>query len=152
MPQYSGVAPTREATAQYSYTFAGWTPEIVAVTGEAIYIATFDSIVNKYLITFLDEDGTELCAQEWEYGAIPSCTEPTKADDEQYTYMFAGWTPEIVAVIGEATYSATYTATKKPEGFEDVTSESTPHKVMINGQIYILRGDKVYTTTGQQVK
>ena len=104
------------------------------------------------MITFLDEDGTELCAQEWEYGSMPSCTEPTKADDEQYTYAFAGWTPTVAAVTGEATYTATYTATEKPEGFEDVNAEPAPQKVMIDGQILILRGEKVYTLQGQEVR
>ena len=144
--------PVKESTAQYTYTFAGWTPEIVAVTGDATYMATFDAVVRKYMITFMDEDGTELCAQEWEYGATPSCAEPTKADDEQYTYTFAGWSPEVVAVTGEATYTATYTAKDKHEDFENVSTEPVPRKVMIDGQIYILRGDRVYTLQGQEVR
>jgi len=149
MPVYNGLMPTKLADAQYCYTFTGWTPEVVAVTGDATYTATFSSLLRKYMITFLDEDGTELCAQEWEYGSMPSCTEPTKADDEQYTYAFAGWTPTVAAVTGEATYTATYTATEKPEGFEDVNAEPAPQKVMIDGTIYILRGDKTYTLQGQ---
>ena len=47
---------------------------------------------------------------------------------------------------------ATYTATEKPEGFEDVNAEPAPQKVMIDGTIFILRGEKVYTLTGQEVK
>ena len=125
---------------------------MVAVTGEATYTATFDAVVRKYLITFLDEDGTELCAQEWRYGTMPSCEEPTKADDEQYTYTFAGWTPEIVAVSGEATYTASYTAKLKGEGIDNVGIDIPVQKIFRDGQILILRGDKVYTLQGQVVE
>ena len=152
MPRYFGSTPDRSDNNQYTYAFAGWTPELAAATEDAIYTATFSSTLREYMITFLDEDSTVLSAREWEYGTTPSCAEPTKADDEQYTYTFAGWTPEVVAVNGEATYTATYSKKDKHEGFENVSSESAPQKILINGTIYILRGDRVYTLQVQEVK
>ena len=38
------------------------------------------------------------------------------------------------------------------EAIEDVSTSMMPHKVINNGQIYILRGDKTYTITGTEVK
>lgn len=39
------------------------------------------------------------------------------------------------------------------EGIEDIhTDSSIPHKIIIDGQVYILRGDKIYTLQGQEVK
>jgi hypothetical protein len=41
---------------------------------------------------------------------------------------------------------------KKAEGFENIDASVKAVKVLQNGQIFILRGDKVYTVTGQPVK
>ena len=39
------------------------------------------------------------------------------------------------------------------EGVDEVsTNDIAPQKVIIDGQIYILRGEKVYTLQGQEVK
>ena len=113
IPTYNGVLPTKPATDQYNYIFAGWTPEVTSVTGDATYTATFSENVNTYTITFQNYDGAELQTSSVEYGATPSYDgeTPTKAADAQYTYTFKGWTPEIVEATQDAVYTATYTAT-----------------------------------------
>lgn len=39
-----------------------------------------------------------------------------------------------------------------PTAVENITDTTAPRKILINDQIYILRGEKVYTVTGQEVK
>jgi uncharacterized repeat protein (TIGR02543 family) len=149
--------PIKEATAEWTYTFTGWDAEIVAVTGEATYKATFSATKRSYVITFEDEDGTELSAMAWEYGVMPECEEPTKDADDEYTYTFIGWTPAVEIVTGEATYIATYEATPKPHdptGIGDVQGDKVQcTKVLIDDHIYIIRPDgMMYDLRGQRVQ
>ena len=49
-------------------------------------------------------------------------------------------------------YSIYGTFYYSPQGIESVHSTSVPQKVLQNGQLYILRGETVYTITGQEVR
>jgi hypothetical protein len=109
-PSYSGT-PTRPADAQYSYVFSGWSPTLAPVTNNATYTAQYSSSVNQYTVIFANWDGSELQNSLWDYGATPSYSgTPTKAGDAQYSYTFSGWSPAITAVTGNATYTAQYSS------------------------------------------
>ena len=143
----------KPGNAQYSYVFTGWTPELTELTGEAIYTATFEKRENIYTIIFLDEDNSELDRTEVVYGQMPSTSVvPTKEDDEEYTYTFAGWSPQLKRVTGDATYRATYKATAKTEGINNAEVGETATKVIIDNQIFIRRGGNIYTIDGQRVQ
>ncbi len=112
-PVYSGT-PVKESTPQYSYVFAGWTPEISEVTEEVIYTATYNAVLNKYTVVFKNYDGTVLQESACDYGSIPSCSiTPVKPSDEKYDYVFKGWNPTVNPVTGDAEYTAAFTAVKR---------------------------------------
>ena len=111
-PSYNGTDPTKPADAQYTYTFVGWEPEVVAVVGDATYTAKFDSAKNSYTVTWLNEDGSEIDHETLEYGATPTHTDMDKEVTAEWTYTFAGWEPEIVPVVDDATYTAKFDSTK----------------------------------------
>ena len=113
MPKYTGDTPIKTATAQYTYLFKGWTPELVKVTEKANYIAVFDSVVNKYVVTFVN-GGETLQTDSLLYGEVPKYkgnSSPAKASTEQYDYTFKGWSPTITSVAGATTYTAVFDST-----------------------------------------
>ena len=124
-PSYDGETPTKEATAQYTYTFDEWDPTPVAVSGDATYSASFTETLRSYTITFKNGE-TTLQTGSVDYGVTPEYTgeTPTKDPDAEYTYEFSGWSPTIASVTEDATYNAQFTAT--PISTETTDEPSTP--------------------------
>ena len=88
------IAEKFEDTAQYTYTFTGWSSDSGTVTAEATIIANFNRVTNSYTVTFYDENKiTVLDTLTDEYGTsiVYSGEEPTKSVDNTYTYTFECW-------------------------------------------------------------
>ena len=49
-PNYDGATPRKARTAQHTYTFTTWSPEIRAVDGDQEYTAQFTATVNEYTV------------------------------------------------------------------------------------------------------
>ena len=107
MPSFMGL-PSREGTAQYSYIFAGWTPEVEIVTGDKTYTAVFEQVVNTYTITW--KIGDEADTDIYQYGEIPEFDGALFSEfvDESHCYVFTNWDKEIVAVTQDVTYVASF--------------------------------------------
>ncbi len=106
--------PTKQATAEYTYTFDGWTNgtkdeegnlivygttanPLPPVTGDVTYLAHFAATINKYTITWLNGDGGIYTnATEVKYGTVPTMPTipagygPNKTDTVKYKYTFNG--------------------------------------------------------------
>ena len=121
--------PTKAATAEYTYTFAGWYTaaeggekvEDFTVKGNATYYGRFTATKNRYEIKFVDGDGNQVDAtQTVEYGTVATApATATKAATDKYTYAFDGWYTAAeggekvtdFTVKGAATYYAHFTST-----------------------------------------
>ena len=66
-----------------------------------------------HTITWKLDENTVIDTTEVEDGEAPTHADPTKAEDDDYTYTFTGWTPEVVAATADATYTATFTQAPK---------------------------------------
>ena len=108
-----------------------------------------------YTVRFLNYDGSLLQKTQVPEGEIPvyNGQEPTRPDDEEYSYEFTGWMPEVVATTTNVDYIAQFRAIVK-DGVSDIpaSGNSAPRKVLIDGQIFIVRGEKLYNLIGQEVK
>ena len=116
---FNSATPTKKSTAQYTYTFDGWSTSAggavaalpATVSGDATFYAHFAATTNTYTITWLRDDGSLIDRTEVAYGVVPTHADPTKAATAEYTYTFTGWDVNPVAVTGIATYTAQFSST-----------------------------------------
>ena len=117
IPTYDGATPTKAATPEYTYTFAGWDAEVVATGKEdVVYTATYTATKNKYTVTWKNYDGSNLEVDEnVEYGATPTYdgTDPTKPSSNTEVFSFIGWSPAVSSVIGDVSYTAQFSTSTR---------------------------------------
>lgn len=129
VPAYEGNAPSRAATAEFTYTFAGWKgadgvilDAFPAVTAHTEYTAAYNAVKNQYAVRFVCE-GVTLEEKTLEYGSAVEYRgeEPQKAATAEYTFLFDGWTDgtnsyakdEALPVLtGETEYTAVFKTDK----------------------------------------
>jgi len=87
--------PSKSATDQYSFTFAGWDgySEGMTISGDINFKPVYTPVLNRYTYTFLDGDGTVIKSGSLPYGQViplPDVT-PTRNKGSQYSYVFEKW-------------------------------------------------------------
>lgn len=96
-----GSMPTPiNAGIRTGYTFDGWSPEIAAATGTATYTAQWKA--NTYDITWDANGGNGGGTNQCDHDQMPT---PISAGTRE-GYDFVGWSPEVTAATGSATYTA----------------------------------------------
>ena len=158
------VSPTRASDEEFSYEFIDWSSNEYSayhfdldtpITGDITLYACYVSHRISYQVTFDTNGGTSVDSQSVEYGkkaTLPS--EPTKAEDDNYTYEFVGWYKDSACtqafdfdndtITAATTIYAKWTATPKvapePDKFL-VTFESNggssvaPQQISENGYV-----------------
>lgn len=115
IPTYNGATPTKAADAQYSYNFSGWSPAVTEVMADVTYSAVFTEVTNSYKVVWKNGDAILETDTNVPYGTMPAYNgaTPTKASNEQYSYTFSGWSPEVSVVTGDVTYQAQFTSSTR---------------------------------------
>lgn len=125
IPDFSTVDTSKDADAQYTYTFTGWSPALVSVTGEATYTAQYSKTLNSYTVIWKYEtdetSGEKTVISTYNYGEMPvfnNGVNPEKTSSTGKYYRFIGWTDEngydVSVVTGDAVYTAQFTEVEAP--------------------------------------
>ena len=109
-PTYNGATPSQSATAQYTYTFSGWSPAVNPISGAVSYYAQFSAAVNSYPVTFVNYNGATLSTQSIAYGN--GATAPTVPARTGYT--FTGWNTAFNNITGPLTVTAQFVINSYP--------------------------------------
>ncbi|HCA05340.1 MAG TPA: hypothetical protein DEO32_05525 [Ruminococcaceae bacterium] len=81
---------------------------VLEVDGSTVTLGGYPN-PEKYTVTWENWDGTNLKTETVEEGTIPAYDgTPEKERDDEYTYTFSGWTPEVLPVRGNVTYTAQF--------------------------------------------
>ncbi len=111
---YDGETPTKAETAQYTYSFVGWSETAESstadsgvlenITADKSVYAAFEPVEKTFTVTFYSGESVMYTAHNVAYNgtAVYGGTTPTKEDTEQYTYSFAGWNADSSASAADA--------------------------------------------------
>ena len=117
---YGSSNPTKVSTAQYSYSFTGWSliaggaanaNALKAVMSDRNVYAAFTSTVRKYTVRFYNGTTLAQTVSEVPYGSNASYTgdTPAKTDVEKpEDYEFTGWNPSPNGITGNTDCYAQY--------------------------------------------
>lgn len=99
-PTYGGVTPTKDSTAQYDYTFSGWSPAVGAVYSNTTYTAQFTETLREYevVVTCSEEpDSKQVCTVlgggKYKFGDVVTL----QAVDIPPLHGFIGWLHRVGA-------------------------------------------------------
>lgn len=121
------TATASTKTAQYTYTFTGWTinnqpiPENYTINEPVTITANFKRVANQYTVTWNADGGTiqdtGYTSGKQDWGTrINAPANVVKAPDSSFSYAFTGWQDAAgnaptttTTVTGDVTYTAQYT-------------------------------------------
>jgi len=116
---YEGSTPIRLSTAQYSYSFAGWSTTInggvndnalVNITADRNVYAAYTATVRTYTVYWYNGNTLLETNKNVPYGTIPTYngSDPVYTGEDSDDYEWNGWNPTVGAITGNTTYVAVF--------------------------------------------
>ena len=155
-----GTTATLTATADEHYHFTQWNdgntdnPRTISVEGDATYTAEFAIDQHTITVSCAPQQGNVTGAGMYDYGTSVTLTATANAG-----YRFEQWSngvkdnPYLFTATEDLTIEAQFVS-DPATAVENVSADgdTAVRKVFRDGQVYILRNGKTYTTTGVEVK
>ena len=114
---YSGSTPTKASTAQYTYSFAGWSKKpggaadstaLKAVTADRQVYAAFTATVRRYTVYFYNGSTLLQTVNNVAYGGSATYTGITPVSPEDSSLTFLGWQPTGKNITGNTSCYAQF--------------------------------------------
>lgn len=116
---YSGSTPTKTSTAQYTYSFAGWSKKpggatdstaLQAVTADRSVYAAFTATVRKYTVRFYNGSTLLQTITNVAYGGSATYIgdTPVSTEGSAEDYPFEGWVPTGKNITGDTSCYAQF--------------------------------------------
>ncbi|MCQ2106841.1 MAG: BspA family leucine-rich repeat surface protein [Fibrobacter sp.] len=148
--------PEKEGTPKYTYTFASWSPEVVAAEADAEYTPLYTESINKYKVTFLDFDSATVISEfELDYGSIvEEPDDPSRKSTKDFSYSFKEWSPEVAFFLTEdVVYYAVYDSIETNTTFVVHNAAMSKLNVHVSGhelQVWNYTANSRYTLMDMQ--
>ena len=130
------------------YTFTGWDPaDFSYITSDLTVTATYS--IKTYTVTFVDWDEKVLKTQTVDWNTAATAPE----DPEREGYTFTGWDPaDFSHVTSDLTVTAQYKENPGTGIGESTMYNVQGTKVLRDGRLYIIVGDRTYDATGRLLR
>ncbi len=122
-------SPSRSSTAQYTYTFVGWSysqdatsadsDALTNVTADRTLYAAYSRTVRTYTVYFYNGSTLLQTVTNVAYGGSATYTGDTPVSEDDETAEFEGWSPSPTNITGNTTCYAQYASTVEDAEIED---------------------------------
>lgn len=104
----------KSETKHHQILFSGWDTEYQRVKKNLVIKAVYQKVPKKYLVMYFHENDKMLGMESVSYGS-PAKAEifPTKESDEEFDYIFSGWSRSLDCVKGDMNVRALFEKKRK---------------------------------------
>lgn len=109
--------PTRPADAQFIYTFSSWNSDFSAIYSDRTIRATYTGAIRSYTVRFYNGNELLQTVSNVDYGtnAKFAGTAPVYTGSEQGDFLFVGWAPSPMTIVGDTDCIAQFELMQMPE-------------------------------------
>ncbi len=149
--------PTREPTQDKQYKFKEWSPALAPATSDVTYTAVYTEEPREYSVRFVVGDDEWFAYGSVQYGQSAAWIIEGKEITAPDGYYFKEWDKDYTHIIADLVVNAVFekgnsTSLEEVKEGAGTMQETDVRKVLLNGNLYILKGQKVYTILGAEVR